>query len=208
MLKKLSVLTAAALLISACETSQPAATPPPPQPTAQSYMVFFDLDSARVSPQAQDTLRQAAASFKSSGVSSVAATGHTDTTGSASYNMGLSLRRANAVRDVLVREGLPAAAVTTSGRGETQPLVQTGDGVLEPQNRRVEVTAGGVAASPNDLAYCREMSRRYRQFLGNRQSMPDAGEAMAQCDAGNPGPAIPVLERLLTDARIPLPPRV
>jgi hypothetical protein len=208
MLKKLSVLTAAALAISACETTQPATAPPPSQPTAQSYMVFFDLDSARVSPQAQDTLRQAAAAYKSSGTSGVAATGHTDTTGSANYNLALSQRRASAVRDVLVREGVPAAAITTSGRGESQPLVQTADGVLEPQNRRTEVAAAGMAASPNDLAYCREMSRRYRQFLGARQSLPDAGEALAQCDAGNPGPAIPVLERLLTDARIPLPPRV
>ena len=62
-------------------------------------------------------------------------------------------------------------------------------------------------ANPNDLAYCKAMSRLYRQYLGNRQSTSEAGEAMAQCDAGNPGPAIPVLERLLTDARINLPPR-
>jgi outer membrane protein OmpA-like peptidoglycan-associated protein len=53
--------------------------------------------------------------------------------------MALSLRRANAVKDSLVREGVPASAITVIGRGESNPLVPTGDGVREPQNRRVEI---------------------------------------------------------------------
>lgn len=72
-------------------------------------------------------------------VTRVAVTGHTDTSGAATYNMALSLRRANAVKDALVREGIPAAAIGVTGRGETQLLVQTKDGVREPQNRRVEI---------------------------------------------------------------------
>jgi outer membrane protein OmpA-like peptidoglycan-associated protein len=72
-------------------------------------------------------------------VTRIAVTGHTDTSGSAAYNMALSLRRANAVKDQLVREGIPAAAIGVTGKGETQLLVQTGDNVKEPQNRRVEI---------------------------------------------------------------------
>ena len=72
-------------------------------------------------------------------VTRIAVTGHTDTSGSATYNMALSLRRANAVKDALVREGIPAAAIGVTGKGETQLLVQTGDNVKEPQNRRVEI---------------------------------------------------------------------
>jgi outer membrane protein OmpA-like peptidoglycan-associated protein len=53
--------------------------------------------------------------------------------------MALSLRRANAVKDALVRNGVPAQVVAVIGRGEAGLLVQTGDGVREPQNRRVEI---------------------------------------------------------------------
>ena len=75
----------------------------------------------------------------SAGATRIGVTGHTDTSGSAAYNMALSLRRAAAVKDALVREGVAAAAIAVTGRGETALLVQTGDNVKEPQNRRVEI---------------------------------------------------------------------
>ena len=53
--------------------------------------------------------------------------------------MALSLRRANAVKDALVRDGVPAQAITVIGRARQGLLVQTADGVREPQNRRVEI---------------------------------------------------------------------
>ena len=119
--------------------AQALAPPPPPGPVAPSFIVFFDWDRSNLSAQALSTIKQAAGSYKTKGSARVVATGHTDKSGPDSYNMALSLRRANTVKDALVREGVPATAISVIGKGETQPLVQTADGVREPQNRRVEI---------------------------------------------------------------------
>jgi len=118
--------------------------PPPPPPMAPavappSFMVFFDWDRSNLSQQALATIQQAANAFKTKGNARITATGHTDTSGPESYNMALSLRRANAVKDALVRDGVPAQAISVIGMGEKGLLVPTGDGVREPQNRRVEI---------------------------------------------------------------------
>jgi OmpA-OmpF porin, OOP family len=131
-----------ALLTLSYKFGQPEMAPPPPQapPVAPpSFMVFFDWDRSNLSQQALSTIKQAADAFKQRGNARITATGHTDTSGPESYNMALSLRRANAVKDALVREGVPAQAISVVGRGEQGLLVQTGDGVREPQNRRVEI---------------------------------------------------------------------
>jgi outer membrane protein OmpA-like peptidoglycan-associated protein len=97
---------------------------------------FFDWNHSSLSQQALYTIKQAASSYKA-GV--IAVTGHTDRPGPESYNMALSLRRANAVKEALVRDGVPESAITIVGKGETQPLIPTADNVREPQNRRVEI---------------------------------------------------------------------
>ena len=120
----------------------PEAAPPPPptpMPAATSFMVFFDWDRSNLSQQALATIGQASQAFKTKGSARITATGHTDTSGPENYNMALSLRRANAVKDALVRNGVPATAIDVIGRGEQGLLVPTPDGVREPQNRRVEI---------------------------------------------------------------------
>jgi OOP family OmpA-OmpF porin len=117
-----------------------AAPPPAAAPAAApSFMVFFDWDRSDLSAQAQQTLQQVAGAYRQRGSARVVATGHADRSGPDDYNMALSLRRANTVKNALVRDGVPATAISVVGRGETQPLVQTADGVREPQNRRVEI---------------------------------------------------------------------
>lgn len=66
-------------------------------------------------------------------------TGHTDTVGSDSYNGGLSLRRANTVRDAMISDGMDGAQISIQGGGFHQPLVPTGPGAREPQNRRAMI---------------------------------------------------------------------
>jgi outer membrane protein OmpA-like peptidoglycan-associated protein len=140
MLKKFLVIVAAAFLLGACDEPKAAtAPPPPPPPPVKNFLVFFDFDKSTLSPRALDIVKEAAAVAKSGQNARVTCTGHTDTAGPANYNMALSLRRANAVKNVLVKEGVPPASISVVGRGETSLLVQTKDGVREPQNRRVEI---------------------------------------------------------------------
>ena len=117
-----------------------AAAPPPPAAAApKTYLVFFDFDRSDITPEAAAIIRQAAADARSMQVRVVVVTGHADRSGPTDYNQRLSERRANAVRNALVREGVPNNVIQTSGRGENDNLVQTADGVREPRNRRVEI---------------------------------------------------------------------
>jgi outer membrane protein OmpA-like peptidoglycan-associated protein len=65
--------------------------------------------------------------------------GHTDRVGALPYNDALSLRRAERVRDELVKVGIAAHRIRVAGRGEREPLVPTADEVAEARNRRVEI---------------------------------------------------------------------
>ncbi|SJZ45062.1 Outer membrane protein OmpA [Enhydrobacter aerosaccus] len=106
---------------------------------APSFMVFFGWDRSDLSGEALETIQHAADAYKNKGGARVTATGHTDRSGPEDYNMALSLRRANAVKDALIRDGVKASDISVVGRGEAQPLVPTPDGVREAQNRRVEI---------------------------------------------------------------------
>jgi OmpA-OmpF porin, OOP family len=119
-----------------------AAPPPPPPPAAplqRNFLVFFDFDRSDITAEADRVIVQAANNAKTATVTTITLTGHADRSGPVPYNQRLSERRARAVADRLVREGIPPSAIVTIGRGETQPLVPTADGVREPQNRRVEI---------------------------------------------------------------------
>lgn len=209
MLKKLFVLLAATFMIAACDEPAPATAPPPPPPPApQSFMVFFDWDSAKLNPQATNVIGQAAAAYKTKGSARITATGHTDTTGSEAYNMALSLRRANAVKDSLVQQGVPATAIAVVGRGMQGLLVPTGPNVREPQNRRVEIVIAQAVAGPmNDAAYCKALADKWREYTRRDSVAGAAPAAIAKCDAGDYAAGIPVLVKILTDAKVPLPPR-
>ena len=117
----------------------PAPAPVPAQAPARSYLVFFDWDKATLTDRARQIIKEAADNSTKVQYTRIEVNGYTDTSGTPRYNMGLSIRRANAVKAELIKDGVPANAITTQGFGETHLLVPTGPGVREPQNRRVEI---------------------------------------------------------------------
>jgi outer membrane protein OmpA-like peptidoglycan-associated protein len=120
--------------------------PPPPAPAAapapapaRSYLVFFDWDKATLTDRARQIIGEAAANSTKVQYTRIEVNGYTDTSGTPRYNQGLSVRRAQAVAAELVKDGVPKAAISIQGFGDTHLLVPTGPGVREPQNRRVEI---------------------------------------------------------------------
>jgi outer membrane protein OmpA-like peptidoglycan-associated protein len=120
----------------------PVAPPPPPPPAVaprKAFIVFFDFDRSNITAEGQKTINDAVAAAKAGNSTRVTLTGHTDRSGSEQYNQALSVRRGEAVKAAMIRQGIPASAIVVIGRGESQNLVPTADGVREPQNRRVEI---------------------------------------------------------------------
>jgi len=115
-------------------------TPAPVQGVAPyEYIVLFDFDKSNINQAGKAVLDQALADAKKMGSVSISATGHADRSGSEDYNMALSLRRADSVREALISGGVSADAITVAGRGESEPAVPTPDGVKEQANRRVVI---------------------------------------------------------------------
>ncbi len=117
--------------------------PPPPPPPAKSFIVFFDFNRSDLSAEAQGVISEAVRTARYTGSVRVLVTGHTDTVGSAPYNQALSVRRAESVKIEMIRDGMAADAISTVGKGFDEPLVATGPGVREPQNRRAVIDLGG-----------------------------------------------------------------
>jgi OmpA-OmpF porin, OOP family len=113
----------------------PSAAPAPAE--RQVFIVFFDFDKSTITPAGKQIVAEAAKAYE--GGHRVLLTGYTDRAGTQQYNLGLSRRRAEAVRAEMIRDGVPANSINASWKGEDDPRVPTPDGVREPQNRRVEI---------------------------------------------------------------------
>jgi len=114
--------------------------PPSMQGAAPNeYIVLFDFDKSNINKAGNAVLEQVLADAKKMGSVSISATGHADRSGPEDYNMALSLRRADSVREALIAGGVSADTITVAGRGESEPAVPTADGVKEQANRRVVI---------------------------------------------------------------------
>ncbi|WP_404380880.1 OmpA family protein [Caenispirillum salinarum] len=114
---------------------------PAPQPAqAQApVLVFFDFDVARVPSEADPLLNSVAEVAQENPNLELQVVGHADRAGSVPYNNRLSEQRARNVAQALSARGVPMDRMSVDWKGELDPRVPTGDGVREPENRRVVI---------------------------------------------------------------------
>jgi outer membrane protein OmpA-like peptidoglycan-associated protein len=104
-----------------------------------TYTLFFNSGTTDLTPQSRASLNEVTQKIKAFPAAQVTVIGHTDRQASDELNDALSLKRAAAVRDLLLKIGISPQAIEIVGRGEREPLVPTADGVIEERNRRVEI---------------------------------------------------------------------
>jgi outer membrane protein OmpA-like peptidoglycan-associated protein len=103
------------------------------------FRLYFVSDSNVLTRDSDREYRAVFDDIKRRPVYEVEVIGHTDTLGDRTYNQRLSLSRARAIGDRLVRDGLSRDSIKVSGRGELDLAVPSSDEVSEPRNRRVEI---------------------------------------------------------------------
>ncbi len=106
----------------------------------RSFLIYFITGTDILTEQSRRQLPEILDSIKEYPAPEVSVIGHTDTVGSAARNARLARDRAEAIRDVLIDEGLDRKLIEVDSHGESNLLVQTPDDTDEPRNRRVEVT--------------------------------------------------------------------
>ena len=143
MVKSFSALFGLVLLVTACgespQTMSLRTPPPAPPPPTKAWMVFFDTNSTTLSQQSATTVTEASNAAKSTANAKVTVTGYTDTDGAPAYNQQLSVRRADAVKNALVSNGIAPQAITVNGAGEGGLLIDTPDQTKNEKNRRVQI---------------------------------------------------------------------
>jgi outer membrane protein OmpA-like peptidoglycan-associated protein len=115
--------------------------------------VTFPVDSATISPQMREVLDDVAASMVQYPNSLIDVMGHTDSTGSAQYNLDLSRRRAESVANFLASRGVARARIETIGYGEDYPIADNTTEAGRAQNRRVEIRITPITEADVDAAY-------------------------------------------------------
>ena len=115
-------------------------------PITRSYPVYFGFDKSSINGSENATLDTMSNDMKKYHPPQVTITGHTDRSGSALYNQGLSERRAQAVSQELTNRGIPHQIIDEQARGESQSAVDMADGVREQANRRAIIDFRGEAS--------------------------------------------------------------
>ncbi|THK40804.1 OmpA family protein [Methylophaga sp. SB9B] len=101
--------------------------------------LYFIFDTSTFTPESEIAAQKVFDEVRARQIAEAIVIGHTDTMGSEEYNIGLSERRAERVRQELIRRGIPENIITTKCMGESELLIETADEVAEVRNRRVEI---------------------------------------------------------------------
>jgi len=110
------------------------------QPAApDSFVLEFEPGTSDLTAASQARLPEVISKAQARVGGEIVVTGHTDRQGTLEANDALSLKRAQAVRDLFIGQGFKAELIQAVGRGEREPAVPTDDEVVEPRNRRAEV---------------------------------------------------------------------
>ena len=104
-------------------------------------LVYFGLGSDQLDVEDQAILDRIVAAVVAQNPASITVMGHADRSGNDDYNMDLSERRAQTIASALIDAGIPAAAISTMGYGESEPAIVTEDGVAMRQNRRAVLSS-------------------------------------------------------------------
>jgi OOP family OmpA-OmpF porin len=123
------------------ETAQPVSAPQPPSvPPQEYYLVYFKFDSTDFTNTGQRNLRKAIRDLQDIPQLKIDLVAHADRSGPSEYNMKLSQRRAERVLNELTDAGVDTSRLKiVEAVGETRPLIPTGDGIKNQQNRVVEI---------------------------------------------------------------------
>ena len=109
--------------------------PEPPK----HFILYFHKDSTKLTTQSLNVLKTILATIQEENSQDISVIGHSDTAGDREYNLQLSSRRARAITELLIKNGIDSSRINTTSHGEENPLIKTADNVSEPRNRRVEV---------------------------------------------------------------------
>ena len=130
-----------------CEEAPPPVPPAPPsapppakaEPLVTLHGPQFDFNKATLKPGGKKMVDEAVTVMKDKPSMKVSVEGHTDSIGSDAYNQKLSERRAQAVRDYMVSQGIDAARISVKGWGKTKPIASNKTEAGRAENRRVEI---------------------------------------------------------------------
>jgi len=129
--------------------------------------VFFETESAELSPEAQTQLDRLAEELMAQDDQRLVIRGYADARGPRYYNRALSRERAQAVREYLVSRGVPAERLRAEALGERLPIARNDTPSGRANNRRVEIVAAPVSGAPTDDTAPSAQRRQERQ--GNEQ---------------------------------------